>query len=114
MSDHGIDAAISERRHETERVAHQVEQAERVEVVVVNRVPARGAAIAALVRRDDVKACIRKSRHHLAPGEGELGKAVQQQHARPPTSLKAGFEHMHAQAVDAIHVTRADRGRQGD
>ena len=53
------------------------------EVAVVAAVPAGGAAIAALVGREDVEAGRRERRHHLAPAIGELRKAVQQQHARP-------------------------------
>ena len=83
MADHGIDAIVAERRHQPERVAHQIGEPERSEVAVVIRVPAGGAAIAALVRRDHVIAGCRERRHHLAPAEGEFGKAVQQQHAGP-------------------------------
>ena len=114
MPDHGIDAAIAERRHQPERVAHQIEQPERAEVAVVIGVPAGGAAIAALVRRDHVIAGLRQRRHHLAPAEGELGKAVQQQHAGPAAGLEAGFQHVHAQAVDVVDEAGADGGGERD
>ena len=113
MSDHGIDAAIAECRHQAERVAHQIEQPERSEIAVVVGVPAGGAAVAALVRRDHVIAGFRQRRHHLAPAIGEFGKAVQQQHAGPALCLEAGFQHMHAQAVDVVDEARADAGRKG-
>ena len=41
MSDHRIDMAIAERRHQPERVAHQIEQPERAEVAVVTWHPSR-------------------------------------------------------------------------
>ena len=108
MPDHGVDAAIAERRHQPERVAHQVGEPERGEVAVIIRVPSGGAAITALVRRDHVIAGFRENRHHLAPAKGEFGKAVQQQHAGPAARLEAGFQHVHTQAVDVVDVARAD------
>jgi hypothetical protein len=56
----------------------------------------------------------RQLRHHLAPAEGKFGKAVQQQHAGPAFCLKAGFQHMHAQAVDVVDEARADAGGKGN
>ncbi len=114
MSDHRIDRAIAESRHQAERVAHQVEQPERSEVAIIICIPAGGAAIAALVRRDHVIAGIRQRRHRLAPAVGEFGKAVQQYHARPALGFITGFQHMHAHAVDIVDETRADAGREGD
>ncbi len=114
MPDHGVDRAVAERRHQPERVAHQIGEPERAETAFVTRIPPGGAAIAALVRRDHVIAGLRQDRHHLAPGEGEFGKAVQQQHARPAARFEAGFEHVHAQAVDIFHVARADGGGERD
>src|SRR5262249_8476171 len=55
-----------------------------------------------------------ENRHHLAPGEGELGKAVQEEEAGTTLGLEAGFEHVHGQAVDAIDVARADGGGEGN
>src|SRR6185295_3931154 len=77
---------------------------------VVASVPAGGLAIAALVGRDDVKAGLRERRHHLAPAEGELGKAVQQQHRRP--ARLACLEHVHDEAVYAVDAARAQAGGQ--
>ncbi len=77
----------SRARHQPERVAHQVEHAEAGEVAVVVGVPAGGAAIAALVRRDHVIARFRQRQHHFAPAVGEFGKAVQQQHAGPAVGV---------------------------
>ena len=67
MPDDGVDAAIAERRHQPERVAHQVGEPERGEIAVVVRIPSGGAAITALVRRDHVIAGFCENRHHLAP-----------------------------------------------
>ena len=114
MSDHGIDAAIAERRHQPERIPHQIGEAERGEIAVVVRVPSGGAAITALVRRDHVIAGFRQHRHHLAPGIGEFGEAVQQQHAGPAGCLEAGFQHMHAEAVDVVDGAGADGGGERD
>ena len=105
------DGAIAERRDQAERVAHQVEHAERAEVAVVVAVPAGGAAVAALVRRDHVIAGRRQRQHHLAPAVGELREAVQQQQAGP-ARLEAGLQHVHREAVDVVDEARADaRGR---
>ena len=114
MPDHRIDRAVAERRHQAERVAHQIEQPERGKVAIIARVPTGGAAIAALVGRDHVIAGFRQRRHHLAPTKGKFGKAMQQQHARPPACFIAGFEHMHAQAVNVFHEQRADTGGMGN
>ena len=114
MSDHRIDVGVAERRHQPERVAHQVEQPERAEIAVVAWIPAGGAAIAALVRRDHVIAGGSQRRHHLAPAERQFRKAVQQQHAGPALCLEACFQHMHAQAVDAFDIAGADGGGEGD
>src|SRR5205807_4061594 len=99
MADDGIDGCVAEGCYEAERVAHHIGEPERREIAVVVRVPASGAAIAALVRRDHVIAGLRKLWHHLAPAIGKFGKAVQQQQTRAPTRLEAGLEHMHAKAV---------------
>ena len=107
-----IGAAIAEREDKSERVAHQIGQAERGEVAVVIRIPAGGAAIAALVRRDDMIAGLAERQHHLAPAIGQLRKAVQQQEAWPAPGLEAGFEQMNRQAVDIVDATRADAARQ--
>ena len=108
MPDDSVDAAVAERRHQPERIAHQIGEPERGEVAVVVRIPSSGAAIATLVRCDHVIAGFRENWHHLAPAKGEFGKAVQQQHAGAATCLEAGFQHVHAQAVDVIDVARAD------
>jgi hypothetical protein len=114
MPDYGISASVAERRQQAERVARQIEQPERTEVTVIAGVPAGGAAIAALVRRDHVIAGRRQRRHHLAPAIGQFRKTVQQQHARPAFGFEASLQHMHAQAVDVFHEARADAGRERD
>ncbi len=78
MPDHRIDVLVADRRDQSERIAHQIGQAERGEIAVIIRAPARGAAIAALVRCDHVIAGGGEDRHHLAPGKRQLRKAVQQ------------------------------------
>ena len=108
MADHGIDGAIAESGDQPERVAHEIRQAERGEVAVVIGVPSRGAAIAALVRRDDVIAGFGKRQHHLAPAIGKLRKAVQQQEARAAACLEAGLQHVHGEAVDVLDGARTD------
>ena len=114
VPDHRVDVRVAERRYQPERVAHQIEQPEGIEVAVIISVPAGAAAVAALVRRDHVIAGLGQHRHHLAPAIGEFGKAVQQQHARPAAGLVAGFQHMQAQAVDVVDKARANAGGQGD
>src|SRR5262249_52394619 len=50
----------------------------------------------------------------LAPAESEFGEAVQQQKERAAFGFAARFQHMHAQAVDAVDVARADGRRERD
>ena len=112
MADHRRDLAVPEHRDEAQRVAYRVEQAERPQVDVEIGAPAGGAAVAALVRRDDVVAGIGQRRHHFAPGIGDFREAVQQQHQRPPRRGVPGLEDMHVEAVDVADKAGADAGRQ--
>ena len=112
MSDHRRDRAMAERRDEAERVPRDIQEPERGEVAVIIAVPPRGAAIASLIGRDDVIARRRERPHHLAPGIGELGKAVQQEQQGPAALLVARLQHMHPQAIDAVDEARAYAGRE--
>ena len=112
VADHRRDLAVAERRDQAQRVAHRVEHAERGEIVVVIGAPAGGAAVAALIGRDDVKPGLGQRHHDLAPGIGDLGKAVQQQQARPAGLVEAGFEDVHVEAVDPVDKAGADAGGQ--
>ena len=111
MADH-VDRAITQCRHQPERIAHQVEHAERRKVAVVAVVPAGGAAVTTLVGRDHVVAGCGQGRHHLAPAVGQFGEAMQQQHAGPVRGFEAGLQQVHGQAVDAFDHARADAGRK--
>ena len=82
MADDGIDGRFSECRQEAELVAHQVENPERRQVVVVIGGPARGASVAAMIRRDHVISGCRQRHHNVPPAIGEFGKAVQQKQRR--------------------------------
>jgi hypothetical protein len=108
MADNGCRLPIAERGDEAERVAHRIQQAERRQVVVVIGAPSSGAAVAAQIRRNRVKPGGGERRHDLAPGIGDLRKAVQQQQQRP--SGLAGFKDMNAQPVDPLDKARADAG----
>ena len=114
MADDGIDGCVAEGRYEAECIAHQIGKPKRREIAIVVRVPASGATIATLIRRDHVIAGPRKLRHHLAPAIGKFRKAMQQQQTRAPTRLEASLEHMHAKAVDVFNEARVDRGGKGD
>ncbi len=111
MADRRCHLFDAERVEEADRIAHEVEGSELREVGVVAVVRARGAAIAALIRRNDMVAGVGKRRHDLAPAIGEFGKSVQQQQARP--APLAAFEDVHPQAIDAVDEARANTGRQG-
>ena len=90
--------AVAERRHEPQRVAHQVEQAERAEVAVVVAVPAGGAPVAALVGRDHVDSRPRRAAAspsascRRAPGSraAAAGTAGRASRSRPPARACAG------------------------
>ena len=92
--------AMAERVDEPHGIAHHVEDAEGIGIGVVGIVPARGAAVAALIGGDHVIARRRQRQHHLAPAVGEFREAMQQQHGGPAWTLVAGFQHVHRQAVD--------------
>ena len=81
VADDACDGAMTKRRDQSQRVADQVEHAEGIEIAIEISIPSRGASIAALVRRDDVKSGARQRQHHLAPAVGELRESVEQQNA---------------------------------
>ena len=112
VADHRRDRAMAECRDQPQRIPDCVQNAERAQIAIVIGVPARGAAIAALIGCDDVKAGSRERRHDLAPGIGDFRKTVQHQHAGLPPRFEAGLEHVHPQAVDVGHKTRAYARRQ--
>src|SRR5688500_16098281 len=96
-----LDAEVTQ---EGKCIGDDVEDAKGAKVAVVAAVPPGGAAVAALVGREHVEARRREGRHHLPPAVGELGEAVQQQDAR--LAGRAGFQHVHAQAVDVVDEAR--------
>ncbi len=112
VADHGGDGAVAEGRDEPHGIPDQVEKAERPEVAVILAVPADGAAIAALVGGDDMKALRRQRQHHLAPAVGQLREAVQQQEAGPAFGLEARLQDVHPQAVDVVDEASANARRQ--
>src|SRR6185437_16019218 len=71
------------------------------------------AAIAALVRRDDVTAGLGERQHHLAPAVGELREAMEEEKQRTVRAVMAGLQNVHPQAVDAGDKARADAVGQG-
>ena len=109
-ADYDGDLAIAERRHQSQRIAHRVQDAKRPQIGVVIGAPAGGAAIAALVGSNDVVTGLGQARHHLAPGIGQLGKAVQQQDQLPARGGETGLENVHPQPVDLVDKARADTG----
>ena len=82
MADDRGDLAPAERRHETEHVPCKVEETKGAKIAIVIGVPAGGAAIAALIGRDHMEARRSERQHHLSPGIGQLGKAMQQKNKR--------------------------------
>ena len=112
MADDAGHLGSTQRRHQAQRVAHIIQRAEFGEIGIKARGPAGGAAIAALVGRDDVVARSRQRQHDLAPGIGDLREAMQQQQQRP--AGLAGLEQVHHQAPTIVEETGADAVRQGD
>ena len=110
MPDHRRRLTVAERRDEPERVAHRVQKAERVQIVVVIGAPPGGATVPAQIGGDDVISGGGQRPHDPAPGIGELGETVQQQQAG--TAGLAGFENMDAQPVDALDKARANAGAE--
>ncbi len=110
MPDDGGDGTNAERREQRQHVLHQVERPERPEIAVVGLVPAGGAPVATLIRREHVVPGPGERRHHLAPAIGKLREAVQQQKRRP--SPLACLQQVHAQTVHVLHEARVHPLRQ--
>jgi hypothetical protein len=112
MPHHRGDRAITQGSDQPQRVSDGVEQAKGGEVSIVVGIPPSGAAIAALVGRDNMEPRRGERQHHLAPRIGDLREAVQQQNERPVRSREAGLKHMHPQAIDLCDEAGADAGRK--
>jgi hypothetical protein len=108
VSDHRRDPLAPHRRDQAEQVEEQVVRAEGREVGFVGDRPRGGAAIATQIRGYDVVAGLGEVGHDLAPGIGQLWKAVQQQQAGSARILVPGFQQMHSQAVHAIDEARTN------
>ncbi len=108
-SSHGV---IAEGEHEGEHIPHDSQHAEGGHIAFVAIIPPGGATVSSLVRCDDVEACLREWQHHLPPAVGEFGKAVEQEDAGAAHILEACLQDVHAQAVDAVHITGADASGQ--
>ena len=104
------DRAIAQRMDQCDLVAHLVEGKKLYEVGIKGIVPARGAAIAAKVRRDRIVACGGQGRHHLAPAITKVRKTVQQKHERP--ARRARLNHVHRQAIDVGNQAHPNTGRK--
>ncbi len=113
MAHHGVNRPVTERRHQSQGIAYQVQHAKRADIAIVVTVPARGTAIAALIGRDHVITGLRDRQHHFAPTVRKLRKAMQQQHARSSRRLVARLQDVHPQTVDVVDKARADAPRQG-
>ena len=107
------DFGAAERVQQPHDVAHEVEQPIGREVAVVVRVPARGAPVAALIRRDDVEARLRERRHDVPPAIGQLGKPVQEHSTGSVPLRETGFEEVHPEPVAVRLHARTNAGRQG-
>ena len=116
MPDDRRHRAVAQSRHQPQGVADEVEHAEGRKLAVVGGVPAAGAPVAPLVRRDHVKPRLCERQHHLSPAVRELWEAVQQQDAGPVAgrnaAVEAGLQHMHAEAVDVVDEAGAYAGGQ--
>ena len=102
--------AMAQCRDQPERIPDRIQDTKRAEVAIIIRVPTRRAPIAPLVGRDDAETGSRERQHHLSPGIGQLGEAVQQQHQRAVSLLEAGLKDMHPQPIDVAHEARSDPG----
>ena len=71
-------------------------------------IPASGAPVAPLVRRNDVKARVSERQHHLAPAVGKFGKTMEQENTRAVLLFEAGLQNVHAQALHAVNEAGAD------
>ena len=78
-------------------IAYRVQHAERRDILVVTVIATRGATLAASGRSHDAIAGSRDGRPHIAPGMGELGKAVQQRDRRTAFGLVTGFPDVNPQ-----------------
>ena len=108
------DLRAAERVEQPHDVAHEVEEPIRREVAVVVQVPARGAPVAALVRRDDVEARLRERRHDVPPAIGQLGKSVQEERTgSDPRSSKPASRKCISSPLPFTSMRERMSGRQG-
>jgi hypothetical protein len=105
-------AAIAQRKSQSQRVAHCVQEPKGSKVRIIVGAPTGRAAIATQVRRDDMEASGGEARHDLTPGIGDFWKAVQHQDQWAVRGIEPGFKDVHPKTVDIIHETRADARRQ--
>ena len=103
---------MAERRHQRERIPHQVQKAKGSKIAVVVRIPSGRATVAAPVRRHDMETGGGERHHYLPPGIGELREAVEQQHARPSRRIEARLQQVNPQAGDVIDEARPYAGRK--
>ncbi len=112
MPDHCRDRAIPERKHQADRVPHDVAEAERAQIAIIAAIPTDGTPVAALVGSNDMKPRIGKRHHDLAPAVCELRKPMQQKETGPVSGFVACLQHVHRQTVDPVHKARAHAGGQ--
>ena len=110
VADYQGDFLVTHRPHESQDIADPVEHGVGHETVVVGHGPWSTEAIAAYIRRNDVKSSAGERQHLVAPDVGQLRKPMQQDEAGPPGGLKAGFERMQNDLVVGIDATRANSG----
>ncbi len=97
---------VPQRRDQSRRIPHRVQQAERRQIVIEIGAPPGRPPIPALIRRHDIISRRGQPRHHLAPRIRDLRKPVQQEEQRPVR--RAGLEDMDPQPIDAVDKARAD------
>ena len=112
MPNDSRDRWVAKGGYQTQGIPGQIDHAERGQITSIFAVPSRSAAIAALIWCDHVIAGRRQRQKDLPPAIGQFRKAVQQQHAGPTRVCKAGFQHMHGEAVHAGDKTGTDAVRQ--
>ena len=97
------------------RVRHQLQHVAGLPVAIKTVVPARGAAIAALIGGHHMVASSCQHRQLVPPTERQFWKAMQQKQQRLVCHVPfmARFQEMHTQALIGINMARAHTLGQG-
>src|ERR1700753_1813648 len=108
MTDDTADGLHTKRCRECDHIPDEIEDPERSEIVIQRHRARRSATVAALVWSNHVITSLSHRAHELAPGIGDLRKAVEQQYHGAFSGLPTRLQDMKRKAVDAVDHSATD------